>query len=83
MTVRIAPIKAVPKPTPVIIEPKNKITALVKLIAKNKTLAPIMMDKVPVSKIRKFVDFLRVNMPAAPESASAINIIPFNHAEEV
>lgn len=46
-------------------------------------MAPIAIESVPVNKIRKFVDFLSVNIPTAPERASAINIIPFNHADDV
>lgn len=49
----------------------------------NKTIAPIAIESVPVNKIRKFVDFLSVNIPAAPERASAIKVIPFSHADEV
>ena len=52
-------------------------------MAMNKTMAPIAIDSVPVNKIRKFVDFLSVNIPTAPERASAINIIPFSHADDV
>ncbi|CAM0758924.1 Uncharacterized protein ABFK01_2084 [Acinetobacter baumannii] len=52
-------------------------------MAMNKTMAPIAIESVPVNKIRKFVDFLSVNIPTAPERASAINIIPFSHADDV